>query len=92
MSDNILRIGKKGTLIYVASAVILLNKNSGTLLIQSRGKAISKAVDVAEITRSRYVPDLKVDKIEIGTQIMDNDNTREPANVSYMEIFLSRRG
>ncbi len=92
MSDNILRIGKKGALVYVASAVLLLNKNSGTLLIQARGKAISKAVDVAEITRTRFFPDLKVDKIETSTQIMDSDPKKEPANVSCIEISLSRRG
>ena len=92
MVDNFLRIGRKGTLVYVASAVLMINKYKGKLLIQARGKAISKAVDVAEITRTRYFPDLKVDRIETSTQVMDSDPEKQPANVSCIEIELSRRG
>ena len=49
--------------------------------------AISTAVDVAEITRARFMKELKVNEITIGTEeIQREDGTR---NVSTIEIKLT---
>ena len=38
------------------------------MFVKARGRAISRAVDVVEVTRRRFMPDLKIQKIGIGTE------------------------
>ena len=35
--------------------------------VKARGKAISRAIDVVEVVRRRFLPDVKVSRIGIGT-------------------------
>jgi DNA-binding protein Alba len=45
-------------------------------------------VDVAEVTRSRFLANLKVESIEIGTEELTNEEGR-PRNVSTMTIVMN---
>jgi DNA-binding protein len=51
--------------------------------------AISTAVDVAEITRRRFMKNLKVERVNLGTEEMPREEggTR---SVSTIEITLSK--
>nr|MDO8097894.1 DNA-binding protein Alba [Candidatus Njordarchaeota archaeon] len=82
-------VGTKGTMNYVLATVLQFNKGSSDVSIKARGRAISKAVDVAEITRTRFLQDkCKVKKIEIGTEeIKEDGGTR---NVSTINIILEK--
>ncbi len=57
--------------------------------VNARGRAITTAVDVAEIVKRRFMKDLKASKITIGTEelLQEEGGTR---NVSTMEIVLTR--
>jgi DNA-binding protein len=57
--------------------------------LKARGRAITTAVDVAEIIRRRFMKELNVGKITIGTEEMQQGEggTR---NVSTIEITLTR--
>jgi DNA-binding protein len=46
-------------------------------------------VDTAEIARNRFIPDLKIKGINIGTESIPDDSGRT-VNVSSMEIVLSK--
>lgn len=64
------------------------NQDSDSVILKARGRAITTAVDVAEITRNRYITDLMKPVIVIETErITDGDQTR---NVSSMSITLTR--
>ncbi|MEE9601532.1 MAG: RNA-binding protein, partial [Thermoplasmata archaeon] len=52
-------------------------------------KTIGRAVDVAEITRHRFIPDAKVKDIQISTEQLTSEDGHT-ANVSSIEIFLTR--
>ncbi|MHA1224562.1 MAG: RNA-binding protein, partial [Candidatus Heimdallarchaeaceae archaeon] len=70
--SQIIYIGKKNTISYVLVAVTILNK-SDNCVIQARGRQISKAVDVAEITRRKFMADaVEVEKVEIGSEEISN--------------------
>ena len=56
----------------------------------ARGRAISRAVDTAEIVRNRFVQDAKVKAIEIGTESITNEEGRN-SNVSSIEISLTTK-
>lgn len=86
-SDNTVFIGRKPILNY-CTAVLEVLRNSDTVVMKARGSAISTAVDVAEVTRSRFLSDLKVDLIEIGTEELTNEEGR-PRNVSTIKIVMN---
>ncbi|MEM2128017.1 MAG: RNA-binding protein, partial [Candidatus Bathyarchaeia archaeon] len=52
---------------YVVACMTLFT-NSNEVVVKARGRAISKAVDVVEIIRNRFMPDVKVSDIKIGTE------------------------
>ena len=88
VEDNIIFIGKKPLMSYVLAALRQINGTSGTVVIKARGKAISRAVDVAEILRHQFVQTAIVDDIAISTERLTSDEGRE-SNVSSIEIFMS---
>ncbi|HEC72431.1 MAG TPA: DNA-binding protein Alba, partial [Thermoplasmatales archaeon] len=65
------------------------NGGSKEVVIKARGRAISRAVDTAEIVRNRFVTDAKVKDIKIGTESITNEEGRT-SNVSTIEIVLSK--
>ena len=89
-SDNTVYIGKKDTMEYVLALVAQFH-NSKDVSVKARGKNISRAVDVVEIVRNRYVPGAKVRTIEIGTEKLTGEDGKT-ANVSSIEIFLTKEG
>jgi archaea-specific DNA-binding protein len=68
--------------------------SSGTakeITLKARGQAITTAVDVAEIARSRFLKDLKVSSIAIGTAEMPpREGETKSRMVSTIEIALSK--
>ena len=92
--SNAVLIGQKPAMNYVLACITLFQGNNASeIKVKARGMAISRAVDVVEICRRRFLPDLKVKAIEIGTQQMPprpGEEGRGPSNVSTIEITLSR--
>jgi DNA-binding protein len=90
--SEIVFIGSKTPMDYVLAVITRLSAgNAKEVVLKARGQAITTAVDVAEITRNRFLKDLKVSKIAIGTEEMP---AREGENrgrmVSTMEITLAK--
>jgi DNA-binding protein len=84
--EQVIYIGKKPTMNYVLAAVTIFNNDYDELAIKARGRAISRAVDVAEITRNRFVEGVKVKDIKISTEKVTNE--RGETSVSSIEIYL----
>jgi DNA-binding protein len=87
--SNVLYIGSKPVMSYVLAVMTMLNYQSGDLIIKARGRAISRAVDTAEIARNRFIRDLKVKNITIGTESIKGEHG-ESLNVSSIEIILTK--
>ena len=90
--SQIIYIGKKNTISYVLVAVTILNK-SDTCQIQARGRQISKAVDVAEITRRKFLQDMvEATDVIIGSEeIQSDEENMPPKTVSTIEIILKKK-
>ncbi len=84
---NSILIGKKPTMNYVLAALTLLQGGENEICIKARGRAIPRAVDVAEIIRQRYMQNLKIKDIKIGTQQLTSESST-PSNVSTIEISV----
>ena len=86
-------IGNKPPMSYVMAVITAMS--SGTvneIMLKARGKAITTAVDVAEITTNRFMKDLKVTAIGIGTEEMPpREGDNRARMVSTMEIKLTKQ-
>ena len=89
--DNGVAIGKKPSMNYVLAVVTQFNNNAKSVTVKARGRSISKAVDVAEIVRTRFMPELKVKDIRIGTDELKTEDGAK-INVSSIEIDLVKGG
>ena len=85
-------IGSKTPMDYVLAVMTRLSgSDSKEVILKARGRAIATAVDVAEITRSRFMKDLKVNRIAIGTEEMPaREGENRARMVSTMEITLTK--
>jgi len=85
-------IGRKPPMNYVLAIITSLSaSNAKEITLKARGRAISTAVDVAEITRRRFMKDLKVNRIAVGTEEMPaREGENRARMVSTMEITLAR--
>ncbi len=88
--DNTIFIGKKSAMAYVLACVTQFNRNQNQVVLKARGRAISHAVDVAEVVRNKFVKDAEVKDIKISTEILDSE-TGEKLNVSSIEIVLGKK-
>lgn len=87
--DNVVFIGKKGIMAYVLAVVTQFNNGEKNVVIKARGRAISRAVDVAEVVRQRFVTDTDASDIQIATEEIQGDEG--PIKVSAIEITLSKQ-
>jgi DNA-binding protein len=87
--DNVVYVGGKPVMNYVLAITTQLG-NAKEVVIKSRGQAISRAVDAAEIVRNRFMTDVKVKKIDISTEQLTREDG-STMNVSAMEITLNKK-
>ncbi len=86
--ENTIYVGNKPPMSYVLAVVTQFNSGSDEVVIKARGRAISRAVDTAEITKNRFVTNAKIKEIKIGTESITNEEGRN-SNVSSIEISLT---
>ncbi|SNQ62652.1 DNA-binding protein Alba [Candidatus Methanoperedens nitratireducens] len=84
--DNVVYIGNKPVMNYVLAVVTQFNSGASEVTIKARGRAISRAVDVAEVTKNRFMMDSKVKDIKIATERIASE--RGESNISTMEIVM----
>ncbi len=95
MTENadVIFVGNKPPMSYVLAIITSLSANNlNEITLKARGQAITTAVDVAEITRNRFIKDLKVSKIAIGTvEMPPREGENKSRMVSTMEITLAKK-
>ena len=85
-------IGNKPPMSYVMAVITAMSSGISEITLKARGKAITTAVDVAEITTNRFMKDLKVTAIGIGTEEMPpREGDNRARMVSTMEIKLTKK-
>ena len=86
-SNDRIYVGSKPILAYVTAVVTALSK-SDSVSVMARGRAISTAVDVVEVTKRSILTDIVVDGIDIGTERLGEAGAER--NVSTISIHLSK--
>ncbi|MBT3297358.1 DNA-binding protein Alba [archaeon] len=89
--DNSIFIGNKPFMNYITGVVMqFTTKNSSEVIIKARGKFISRAVDVAEVVRKRFMNNtVTISDIKIDSEDFTNKEGKE-LRVSNIEITLKK--
>lgn len=85
-------VGSKPLMRYVMAGMsIFLDESPEQIQIAARGRAISRAVDTAEVLRTRYLKGiLDLGDVKIGTDRIEDDQTGEVDRVSSINIILKK--
>ena len=87
--DNAVLIVKNPVMNYVLAGISLFHPGKKEMFVKARGKAISRAADVVEVTRRSFMLDLKIQKIGIGTeQLAPFQEGGALSNLNTIEITL----
>jgi len=89
-NDSTVFVGKKPVMSYVLACLTLFQNGTVDITLKARGRAISKAVDAAQILTKKFVPDVTVKSIELGTELVKSIDSGVTSDVSSMEIHLSK--
>jgi len=88
--EGVVFVGKKPAINYVMATTLQINRGVKKIVLKARGRSISRAVDVAEITRLKYFPGkLKITDLRTGTEeIIDENGSRR--DISVIEIEMTQ--
>ncbi len=89
LPENVVYVGIKPPMAYVLGVVTQMSNGQKQVFLKARGRSISKAVDVAEIVRRKFVQDVKISSIDIGTEERQLENGQK-INVSTISITLAK--
>ena len=89
IKDNTVFVGNKPVMNYVLAVVTQFNNGAEEVAIKARGKAISRAVDTAEIALNRFLENVSKKEIFTSTEMIDTDTGK--TNVSSIEIILAHQ-
>lgn len=87
-ADNVVYVGSKEVMNYVLAVVTQINEGSDEVVLKARGRAISRAVDTAEIVKNRFLPDLDIKDIVTGTEEVESEDGT--SNVSTISVTLGK--
>ncbi len=86
--ENVVYIGSKPIMNYCLAVLTSLKDEGSRVALKARGRAISTAVDVAEVTKNRFIENLIIEKVEIGTEELESEGRMR--NVSSITIILKK--
>lgn len=91
--ENVVFIGGKPFMNYVTAVVMqFTTKGAREVVVKARGKFISRAVDVAEVCRKRFLKDhnIEVKNIKTDSEEFENKEGRK-VNVSTIDITMGKK-
>jgi archaea-specific DNA-binding protein len=89
--DNSIFIGGKPFMNYVTGVVMqFTTKGADEVIVKARGKFISRAVDVAQVSVKRFlVGQVKVKEVKIDSEEFENKEGKQ-VRVSTIEVVLDK--
>ena len=76
---------------YVWAVVMQFNNGSPEVKVKARGRSISKAVDVSQIIKNRFIQNSLIKDIALSTEELQSEDG-SMSKVSSMEITMALSG
>ena len=88
-NDNKIFVGNKPFMNYVTGVIMQFTTKEATeVIVKSRGKYISRAVDVVEVALNKFLKDeISLKDVHIGSELFTNNLGKE-VRVSTIDIVL----
>ena len=87
--EDTIYVGKKGVMSYVLAVVTQFNNGKSEVRVKARGRSISTAVDVSQVVRNRFMPNIAIKQVNLSTEELRSEDG-SMAKVSSIEIVLSK--
>jgi len=84
--DNVIYVGKKPTMSYVLAVITQFSEGNSEVFVKARGRSISRAVDVIEVTKKKFLQGLRCE-METDTEVI-TDERNQRINVSTLSAKL----
>jgi len=91
-NDNVIFIGNKPFMNYVTGVVMqFTTQDASEVIVKARGKFISRAVDIAEISTKRFLEhQIEIKNIRTSSEEFKNKEGKQ-VRVSTIEITLGKK-
>ncbi len=91
MTEQVVFVGGKPFMNYVTAVVMQFTTSGASkVIVRSRGKFISRAVDVAEIVNSRFLNEsVEISDVKIGSEDFKGKDGRQ-IRVSTIDIHMDK--
>lgn len=86
--EAVVYVGNKEPMKYVLAVITQFENGAEEVIIKARGRLISRAVDVAEILRNKFMKEVKIGKIITSTEKVKSDD--EEVKVSMITIPIKK--
>ncbi len=92
LEDNVILVGGKPFMNYVTGVIMQFSNGSNEVTVKSRGKFISKAVDVAEVAKRKFLAEQSVfvKEVRIDSEEFEQEDGKKIC-VSSLEIVLCKK-
>ena len=87
--EGVILVGQKATPNYVLATVTQFSQGATKVVIKARGRAISKAVDTAEMVKRFLQNRVEVTEVKIGSEKVGEKGKER--TVSTIEIVITRK-
>lgn len=87
--DNTIYVGKKSLMAYVLAVVTQFNSGSNEVKIKARGKTISRAIDVTQVVKNRFLPGMQISDFKAETEELPNEDGTT-SKVSSLTLTLTK--
>lgn len=87
--DNTIYVGRKHVMAYAIAVVTQFNQGAGNVHLKARGKAISKAIDVTQIVKNKFLPSVEISEFKASTEQLLSEDGRQ-TNVSSLDLMLKK--
>ncbi len=86
--EGVVFVGKKPLMNYVSAVITQFLSGTKKVHVKARGRFISRAVDVVEALRNKFLPNVKVENINIDTEELQREG--KTLRVSTIDIVLTQ--
>lgn len=84
--DNVVFVGKKPTMSYVLAVITQFSDGNNEVFVKARGRSISRAVDVIEVVKKKFMQDVKCE-MDTDTEVI-TDERNQRINVSTLSARM----
>jgi DNA-binding protein len=82
-------VGSKPFMNYVTGIMMHFSNGADKIVIKARGKYISRAVDIGEVIKNKFVDGAKVSNVKIGSTEFESREGRK-IRTSTIELTVSK--